>query len=43
MITAGLMGYFESAKTIHNIGFSIWTQHTIIPTTWKIKRSVLPL
>jgi predicted RND superfamily exporter protein len=23
MITAGLMGYFESAKTIHNIGFSI--------------------
>jgi hypothetical protein len=23
MITAGLMGYFGTAKTIHNIGFSI--------------------
>jgi hypothetical protein len=42
MITAGLMGYFESAKTIHNIGFSIGPN---IPSSQQPgkKRSVLPL
>jgi hypothetical protein len=32
MITAGLMGYFGTAKTIHNIGFSIAFDFQMIPS-----------